>query len=105
MKKTAAPILIVIGIALIAFAINMHNQLETKQVKISHAEQQMAHPRPLRPLRDSVATQSNETLQEKIDSGIQSISNREELVVWMEIAGVVCVILGIGSLIKRKKKR
>lgn len=104
MNKTAAPILIVIGIALIGFAINMHNQNETGQVKISHAEQQMEHPRPLRPLRDSIASQSNATTQERIDTGIANISSREEIVVWMEIAGVVCVLLGIGSLIKRKKR-
>ncbi len=104
MKKAVAPILIVIGIALIGFAINMHNKNEAGQIKISHAEQQMEHPRPLRPLRDSIASQSNATTQERIDTGIANISSREELVVWMEIAGVVFVILGIGSLLKRKKK-
>ena len=105
MKKNGATILIVVGIALIGFAIGLNNQIEGKQVKISHAEGQMSNPRPLRPLRNSIAEQSNASIQERIDNGIQAISNQEELVVWMEIAGVVCLILGIGNLIKRRRSR
>ena len=102
MRKLVGTLLIIGGIACIGYGINMNNQMTMQQMQIAHAEEAEENPRPLRPMRDYMAEQSNQTMNDRIDSALQRIGNSEEIVVSVEIAGVILIALGLRTIFRRK---
>ena len=101
-NKQVGALLLLGGIALIVLSMKMSGEVAEGEQRVAQAEQEHKNVRILRPVRAEIARESNASLQQKIQQGVEDLTNKQGIAGWCQIGGVVLVLLGLGSYFKKK---
>ncbi len=107
-KKIGSLILIVLGLVLIAGSLVINAKVKEGQEQVSSAEKKVDTGDKLfsiAPGGQGIGETLSEPIQKKIEEGKGEIAFYTAVAKWLEIGGIVVLVLGACLILMRKKSR
>jgi hypothetical protein len=107
MKKMIGILGLIGGIVLLIISFYIKHQIEEGKAQISSAQEKVDQGTGLfsvTPQTKAVGNVFTGAAQNKINEGKGQISHYEEVASWLQIGGIVLVILGVGVVFLGRKK-
>jgi peptidoglycan hydrolase CwlO-like protein len=109
MKKSIGFVVVILGVVSILFANYIHGQVDAGKQKVSSAEKKVGQANSLfslNPVVKEIGQEATNRAQDKIDEGKETIGQYERIAQWLQMGGIVLVIVGAGivlvSFLKKK---
>lgn len=107
-KKVIGIIVIIAGIAALIFSSYIKKQVEEGKSQIGSAQKKVNQGNSLfslNPVAKEVGQGITGSAQKKINAGTQEVAQYEEIAKWLQICGIIVIVLGAGVLFLKKKDK
>lgn len=108
LKKILGIIAVILGALLIFFSFYIKGQVSEGRKEISEAKEKVSKGKKLfsfNPFTKEITKGLTDSAEKKIQEGIAKADEYENLAIWLQIAGIIFLVIGIGLIFLSRKKK